>query len=57
MVRSSGAFDRFAKYINIQPVVVPELKFCDVQRQIFAANLMEIAHDPALDERQNPSMV
>ena len=32
-------------------IVVPELELSDVQRQIFVADLVEAAHDAALDER------
>src|SRR5262249_22022862 len=32
-------------------IIIPELKFCDVQRQIFVTDLVETAHDTALDQR------
>jgi hypothetical protein len=43
---NSTAADCGAKDVGVQPVVIPELKFGDVQRQIFAADLMETAHYP-----------
>ena len=33
------------------PIVVPELKLSNVQRQIFFADLVEASHDPTLSER------
>ena len=33
------------------PVVILELRFRDVERQVLAANLMIAANDAALDER------
>lgn len=36
--------------IGILAVVVTELKFCDVEREVFCADLVESAHDAALDE-------
>ena len=44
---------RYRSFENIvvPAVVVPELKFRDVQRQILAADLVEAAHDAALQER------
>jgi hypothetical protein len=43
--------NRSAKNISVQAVIIPEFKFSDIQRQIFVTDLMEIAHDAALDER------
>src|SRR5579884_819292 len=37
--------------IGIVPVVVPELKFIDVERHVGAADVVEIADDPALEHR------
>jgi hypothetical protein len=37
--------------VVIGPVIIPELKFRDVQRQIFAADLVKTSHDAALQER------
>jgi hypothetical protein len=37
--------------VVVHPIVVPELEFRDVQRQIFAADLVEAAHDTAFQER------
>jgi hypothetical protein len=36
--------------IGVVAVVVPELKFSDVQRQILLADLMVAANDPALED-------
>ena len=41
----------FSKDIGVVPVVVAELEFGDVQRQIFAADLVEGADDAALEDR------
>jgi hypothetical protein len=46
--------DRFAEDIGVQTVVVPKLKFSDVQRQVFMTNLMEVAHNAALDKGPEP---
>ena len=37
--------------IGVVAVVIPELEFGDVQRQIFAADLMEASHNAALQQR------
>ncbi len=37
--------------VGVHPVVVAELKFSDVQRQIFAAYFVEAPHDAALEQR------
>jgi hypothetical protein len=42
---------RRAENVRVVPIVVAELKFGDVQRQIFAAHFVEAAHDPALQKR------
>lgn len=42
---------RGTENVVIAPVVIPELKFRDVQRQILAADLVEAAHDAALQQR------
>src|SRR5260370_1541439 len=42
---------RRSENVGIGAVIVAELKFSDVQRQIFAAYLVETAHDAALQER------
>src|SRR5580658_2890038 len=45
------SFDRFAEDVDVQTIVISELELCDVERQILVADLVEIAHDAALDER------
>src|SRR4051794_14999626 len=42
---------RLPEDIGVVPVVVAELKFRDVQRQILGADLVERADDPALNQR------
>lgn len=42
---------RGSKYVRVVPVVVPEFEFCDVQRQVFSADVVELAHDAALQQR------
>lgn len=37
--------------VGIHAIIVPELKLSDIQRQIFAADLVEAAHDAALQQR------
>lgn len=39
------------KDIRIHPVVIAKLEFGDVKRQVFAADLMVVADDPALHQR------
>ena len=48
---ASATTYRCSEDVRIIPVVIPKLKFRDVQRQIFAANFVEAAHDAALQER------
>src|SRR5689334_16090591 len=43
--------DRRAEYVGILAVVVAELKLVDVERKVFLTDLMERAHDPALNQR------
>ena len=38
---------RGAEYVGVIPIVVPELELCNVQRQVFAADLVEAAHNTA----------
>jgi hypothetical protein len=57
MDRSSTSPDGLAEDVDIQSIVILELKFYDVQRQIFVADLMEVAHNAALDDRPEPSIV
>src|SRR6266571_8541944 len=42
--------DDRAKNIRVLPIVVSELEFFDVQRQVLRADLVERADDPALHE-------
>jgi hypothetical protein len=51
LVLPSALADGLTKDVSVQSIVVPELEFSNVQRQIFAADLVEVAHDTALDER------
>ena len=39
------------EYVHVLPVVVPELKFCDVQRHVFGADLVKGADDSTLHQR------
>jgi hypothetical protein len=45
-----ASFNRRSENIAVEAVVVAELKFRDVQRHIFAADLVERAHDTALED-------
>src|SRR6266705_861314 len=47
---ASAACYRRPEDIGVVPMVVAELEFGDVQRQILPADLVIAAHDPALDE-------
>jgi hypothetical protein len=40
-----------AEDVRVVPVIVAELKFRNIQRQILAADLVEAAHDAALQQR------
>ena len=42
---------RVLENIGVQSVVITELKFRDVQRQVLPADLVEAAHNPALQQR------
>ncbi len=42
--------NRGAENIGVETVVISELKFRDVQRHIFGADLVETANDPALED-------
>ena len=46
-----AARNRASKNIWIAAIIVAELKFRDVQRQIFTAYLVIAAHDAALNQR------
>lgn len=41
--------------VRVRAVVVAELKLRDIQREIFAADLVVAAHDPALKDRPETS--
>lgn len=45
---------RLAEDVGVVAVVIAELEFGDVQRQVFGANLMKRADDPALEDRPEP---
>jgi hypothetical protein len=47
----SASLNRRAENVRIVPMVVAELKFCDVQRHVFGADLVERADDTALENR------
>src|SRR5947209_7838209 len=42
---------RGSENVGVMPVVVAELKFRDVQRQIFFADFVERTDDPAFEDR------
>ena len=46
-----ATFYRRPKDIRVKPIVIPELKFCNVKCHVFAAHLMERADDAALEDR------
>ena len=50
-VRVSAPSYRFAEYVGFVPVVEPELKLVQVQRQIFLADVMVRSDDAALEQR------
>src|SRR5437879_4419514 len=52
--RASAACYRCAENIDVLAVVVSELKFRDVQRQIFAADLVTGANNAALEDAPEP---
>ena len=43
--------NRRSENILVLSVVIPELELCNVERQIFLADLVEGADDAALDQR------
>jgi hypothetical protein len=47
----SAPADRRAKNVRVRPVVIPELEFSDVQREVLFADLVKTAHDAALNQR------
>src|ERR1700722_249280 len=48
--RVSADCYRRSEDIGVMAVVVPELKFSDVERQVFLADLVIAANDPALED-------
>jgi hypothetical protein len=50
-VGASATRYRRAEYVRVIPVVIAPFKFGNVQRQIFAADFVEAAHDAALQKR------
>jgi hypothetical protein len=48
---ASATCYRSAEYVRVLPVVVPELKFRDVQRHVLAADFVERAHDATFQQR------
>jgi hypothetical protein len=50
----SAAVDRGPENVAVFPIVIPELEFGNVQREIFGRNLVERAHNAALDEGPEP---
>ncbi len=46
----SASFNRRSENVIVHPVVIAELEFCDVQRQILGADLVERADDTALKD-------
>src|SRR5882757_382429 len=50
-VCASAACYRYPEDIGVVAVVVAELEFSDVQRQIFGADFVEVTHDAAFHQR------
>ena len=40
----------FSENVSVKAVIVPELRFRDIQRQILLADLVEAASDAALEQ-------
>src|SRR6185312_9904058 len=51
MVTYLAPLKRHAENIGIVAIVVPKLKFSDVQRQVFGADLVEGANNTTLQDR------
>jgi hypothetical protein len=47
----STSADRLSENVRVHTVIMPELKFTDIKRQILFADLMEGPGHPALDKR------
>lgn len=45
-----GTTNSFSENIFVQPIIIPELEFGNIERQVFAANLMIGADDAALNQ-------
>ena len=50
-VRVSASCYRLAEYVGFFPAIKPELKLCEIQRQIFFADVMVGSHDSTFQER------
>ena len=48
--------NRRSENVRIQAIVIPELKFSDVQREIFGADFVEAADEPELGNAQESSV-
>ena len=51
LAASSASLNRRSENVVVEAVVISELKFRDVQRQIFGADLVIAADDAALEDR------
>src|SRR5271165_2093161 len=47
----SASLDRRSEDVFVEAIVIPQLEFCKIERKIFSADLMEAAHDAALQDR------
>ena len=50
----SAFLDRRTEDVRVQAIVIAELEFGDIERQIFSADLVETADHPALNQRPEP---
>ena len=46
-----ASLDCLAENVGVQSIVISELEFYDIERQVFVTDLVEIAHNTALDQR------
>jgi hypothetical protein len=46
-----ASLNRRSENVGIEPIVVAELKFGDVQRHVFCADLVEAPDDAAFEDR------
>jgi hypothetical protein len=51
LIHVLAAADGRSENIGVHPIVVPELKFRDVQRHIFGTDFVEATYDAALEDR------